>query len=213
MAGTWAGVGKSTARPLSHGDGGGVLVTIAATEPVALDANGALCTGIATALRLAADPAVPVTVLPAALLVICLSATVVHDPLAGAGDVLADVRAALLSAAGYGRRELDQDVAVGDLIAAAHTVAAVRSFTVTGLVLVPGDASASALTDRLPALLSEPVPAVVPLSGARDRWQPAGDRTAAPGAGTAAPAGPAPSAVAYLTGEVDDTVLLTADPR
>ena len=116
---------------------------------------------------------------------IVLGASVTRDPLVGWHETEGAVRSALLSAFGYERRELGQEVAVGDLIAAAHSVAAVLSFAVTALALVPATASASDIAQKLPAMLNQPVPQALALA-ARD--------------------------LAYLSDAVSDTLILTESP-
>jgi hypothetical protein len=164
------------------------VVTVAGLDPAPLDAEGSVCTGVREALAQAADPFVAFAVLPAELSIIVLGATVTRDPLVGWHETEAAVRAALLAAFGYEPRELGQDVALGDLIAAAHTVPSVLSFTVTALALVSATASASDVARKLPTLLSQPVAQVTAVSG--------------PDSGLA------PAGVAYLTDAVADTLIL-----
>jgi predicted phage baseplate assembly protein len=200
LASSWAGVAKASAQTVVAGARDTVLVTVAGTDPAPLDPQGAVRTGVAVAVARAADPDVPVLVVGAGLFMIVLGATVAHDPLAGWNQVAAATRAALQAAFGYERRRLDQDVALGDLIAAAHSVPAVRSFTVTALALVPAQAAAADLPRRLQTLLSRPVAPVTRLTEAEADW------------GVADVGRPRPAAVAYVDAALPETVMLHEQP-
>jgi predicted phage baseplate assembly protein len=193
----WSGVGKASAELVGDPRREHVMLTIAAREPVPLDPAGSLCSGISAALASEADPVLPVLVVPAALFMIVLGATVTHDPLIGWGETVDAVRAALLNAFGYANRGLGQDVARGDLIAAAHRAPAVRSFTVTSLALVPTKVTASELASTLPRLLKLPVAEVVRLDCAAAEWSCCN-----------APGKPPAAGLAYLSDAVPDTLIL-----
>ncbi|MGZ4215254.1 MAG: hypothetical protein ACXVHB_16115 [Solirubrobacteraceae bacterium] len=196
FARSWAGVGKASAAATSAGDSRRVLITIAGNDPTPLDPKGALRTGIETAIAAAVDPTLQVEVEPAPLFLIVLQASVAHDPLVGWDMTANATRAALLASFGYAQRQLGQDVAVSDLIAAAHAAGAVRSFVVTGLVLVPASASASDLSTKLAKLLTNPVPEVYTLELAESEWR--------IGSGE-----PSPAAVAFLSDSAPDALILT----
>ena len=196
LANSIAGVGKASAATTA-----GVVVTIAGTDPVQLSPGDSLCSGVAAAIAAVADPALPVQVLPASLYLIALTADVVRDPLVTWDATVAAVQAALLASFGYAQRDLGQDVAVSDLLAAAHAAGGVLSCTVTGLALVPVTASATALSTTLPTLLAGPVPRVATLAAAASQWKLA---PAAPAAGA-----PAPAAVAYMSDAAPGTLILS----
>jgi len=127
-----------------------------------------------------------------------LGATVTHDPLVSWGETVDAVRAAMLGTFGYANRSLGEDVARGDLIAAAHRTQAVRSFTVTSLALVPATVTASALANTLPELLKRRgIPEVLRLDDAAAQWTSADvhDR-------------PPPARIAYLSDAVPDALIL-----
>ncbi len=193
LASSITGVGKASAV---LAPGAGVVVTIAGTDPVQLNPDDSLCQGVAKAITAVADPALPVQVLPASLYLIALTADVVGDPLMTWDATVAAVRAALLASFGYPQRDLGQDVAVSDLLAAGHAASGVLSFTVTGLALVPAAAQAAALSRTLPILLTGPVPAVATLTAVPSQWK-------------LAAATPAPAGVAYLSGTVPGTLILS----
>ena len=194
LAGSFAGVGKSSAALTAAG----VVVTIAGTDPAPLDPNGSLCSGVATAIAAVADPNVPVHVLPADVYLIALTANVVRDPTVSWDTTVAAVQAGLQAGFGYSRQNLGQDVAVSNLLAAAHGAPGVLSVTITGLALVPATASATALSTTLPGLLANPVPAVATLAAVPSQWQ----LPSTPGA-------PTPAAVAYFSATAPGTLILS----
>ena len=167
LASSIAGVGKASA---DFAAGTGVVVTIAGTDPVQLDPDGSVCQGVAAAIAAVADPALTAQVVPASLYLIALTATVVRDPLVSWDATVAAVQAALVTSFGYAQRDLGQDVAVSDLLAAAHAAPGVLSVTVTGLALIPAAASAAALSTTLPTLLGAPVPPVATLATVPAQW-------------------------------------------
>ena len=191
LARSISGVAKASAATSS---GAGVVVTVAGTDPVQLNPGDSLCTGVAAAIAAVADPAVPVQVVPASLYLIALTAAVIRDPLVSWDATVAAVQAALLAGFGYAQRDLGQDVAVSDLLAAAHAAPGVLSVKVTGLALVPAAASAVALSTTLPTLLTGPVPAVATLAAVPSQWK------LAPSAG---------AAVAYMSEAAPGTLILS----
>jgi predicted phage baseplate assembly protein len=191
LARSIAGVGQASAVFAADT---GVVVTIAGTDPVQLDPDGSLCQGVAAAIAAVADPALPAQVVPASLYLIALTATVVSDPLVSWDATVAAVRAALLADFGYGQRNLGQDVAVSDLLAAAHAAPGVLSITITGLALIPAAASAFALSTTLPRLLIAPVRPVAMLADVPSQWS-------LPSA--------AGAAVAYMSAAAPGTLILS----
>jgi predicted phage baseplate assembly protein len=195
LVASWAGVGKASAVSATDGVTDVVVVTVAGVAPVALDPAGALCTALAGALVAAGDPSTPVVVRPARLFLIVLGAQVHCDPALSWTDISAGLRAALLGAFGYPARQLSADVVISEVVAVAHGVPGVESFSVTAITLVPTDATAGdiqALTSDLP-----PPPAAgrLPLP--------------APGPGPVATGGQAPAeAVAFLSDAMTDTLIL-----
>ena len=193
LASSIAGVGKASAAPAP---GAGVVVTIAGTDPVQLSSGDSLCSDVTAAIAAVTDPALPLQVVPASLYLIALTAEVIHDPLVSWDETVAAVQAALLASLGYAQRDLGQDVAVSDLLTAAHTAPGVQSVAITGLALVPAGVSASALATTLPALLTGPVPLVAALAAVPSQWG-------------LAPGTPAPAAVAYVSGAAPGTLILS----
>ena len=193
LASSIAGVGQASA---ARAPGGGVVVTVAGTDPVQLGRRASLCQDARAAIAAVADPAVPVQVVPASLYLIALTAEVIHDPLVSWDEIVAGVQAALAAGFGYGQRKLGQDVATSDLLAAAHTVPGVRSVTITGLALVPAGVSATDLSAKLPALLARPVPLVAPLAAVPSQWG-------------LPPVAPAAAAITYVSSAAPGTLILS----
>lgn len=201
LAQSWAGVAKATARHASDGTSEGVLVTVAGPDAAPLDP--AICSSLAAAIMAASDPTIQVTVLPADLYMIVLAATVAHDPAVAWEAVAPAVEAALTQAFAYPNRALGEPVAVGDLVAAAHSVPSVRAFKTTALALVPATTTATGLATALPKLLAAGgVPTVLSAAQAARLW-PAAAQTPATGAGRLVP-----DAVMFISGAVPDTLLL-----
>ena len=187
---SWAGVGKAGATWSTDGQSGVLALTVAGVDPVALDQAGSLCTDLRGALVAAGDPGAPVLVLPANLYLILLAARVRSDPALAWADVCAALQGALVAALGYANRQLGQDVVISEIVAVAHAVPGVESFTVTAVALLPTTATASevvALTASLPP-------------------PPADGRVVVPS--PADGSGPAAASVAFLSGTVTDTLLL-----
>ncbi len=186
---SWAGVGKASAVSTTNGSGEVIALTVAGVDPVPLDPKGTLCTDLAGALAAAGGgPSAPVVVLPASLYLIVLAARVRCDPALDWTDISAALQAALFGAFDYSQRQLGRDVVLSEIIAVAHSVPGVESFSVTAATLVPTTAMAGeiqALTARLPA---------PPASGCLPLPVPAGQPPAA--------------AVAYLSDAVTDTLIL-----
>jgi predicted phage baseplate assembly protein len=187
------GVGKVSAVLTP---GAGVVVTVAGTSAVPLNPGDSPCLGVAAAIAAVTDPALPAQVLPASLYLIALTADVVRDPLVSWDATVAAVQAALLAGFGYAQRDLGQDVAVSDLLAAGHAAAGVLSFKVTGLALVPTAATAAKLSRTLPTLLTSPVPAVATLAAVPSQWK-------------LPPVTPAPAAVAFMSDTAPGTLILS----
>lgn len=187
---SWAGVGKAHAASATDGRGQVVAVTVAGVDPVPLDPAGQLCVDLTGALTAAGDPGAPVMVLPARLYLIVLAGRVRCAPAFAWTGVSAALRGALVSAFGYPRRRLGQDVTLSQITAVAHSVAGVESFTLTAIALVSAQAGASEI-EALIAKLPPP---------------PASGRLRLPGPETAGQ--PAAAAVAYLSDAVTDTLLL-----
>ncbi|MGO9079691.1 MAG: hypothetical protein ACLQDY_11700 [Streptosporangiaceae bacterium] len=187
---SWAGVGKASAVSTTDGSGEVIALTVAGVDPVALDPTGALCTDLTGALAAAGGgPSAPVVVLPASLYLIVLAAHVRSDPALDWTDVSAALQAALFGAFGYSQRQLGQDVVISEIIAVAHSVPGVESFSVTAITLIPTNASASTIAGSTKNLPAPPATGRLPLP--------------APAAGE-----PPAAAVAYLSDAMTDTLIL-----
>lgn len=202
---SWAGVAKATAQIAQTERSEGVLVTVAGPDSAPIDPGIVLA--LEQSLQAGGDPALGVEVLAASLYMIVLAATVTPGSVADSDTVADDVRAALGQAFAYANRALGQPVALGDLIAAAHSVPSVDAFEVTALALVPSSTDANSLATALPKLLEDAPeqPGLTIAQGAAD-WYIATDSTA-PAAGT-----PIPDGIAFISAAVPDTLLLQLGP-
>ena len=119
---TFAGIGKASAVKLSDGAREVVHVTIAGANDIPIDKNSDLYANLTAALHSLGDPHVPIMVELREMLSLVISAQV---------SVLADyawefvepeVRAALLDAFSFARRDLGQDVARSEVISVIQAV-------------------------------------------------------------------------------------------
>ena len=207
LALSFAGIDKASAALVSDGARQVVAVTIAGPDPQPLDRNGALVTAVRGALQAAGGGRAPVVVLPAAPSLIVVTARVARDP-AWTWQSIADrLQAALIAAFGYDRRALGQDVIVSDLVAVAHGVTGVTSFTVTGLGLVRVTASSSDVAKLLKELPAPPADGRLAVAHDPD-GAPADGTPPAATDPTRADGPPWPTGLAYLPGDVPEAVLL-----
>jgi predicted phage baseplate assembly protein len=147
----WAGIGKSTAAPGNDGQRDTVTVTVAGTSPAPLQLGSSLLNDLGAALTASGDVVVPISVVPATIMLIVLAAQIQYDPDFTWATVEPAVRAELLDAYGYTQRDIDEDIIISDLIAVIHRVAGVVSCTITSMGLVPSDSSPDQLAKFSPS--------------------------------------------------------------
>lgn len=147
----WAGIGKSQAALGSDGQRDIVTVTVAGTSPTPLESGSGLLNDLGAALTAAGDVTVPIHVVPAAIMLIVLVAQIQCDPDFTWDTVEPAVRAELLDAYSYAVRGIDDDIIISDVIAVIHRVDGVVSCTITGMGLVPYDASPDQLATFTPS--------------------------------------------------------------
>jgi predicted phage baseplate assembly protein len=188
---SWAGVGKAHAVRGTLGGAEIVALTVAGVAPEALLAGDELLTSLAAALVAAGRPEAPVVVVPAPIYLIVLAARVRCAPDCDWATVSDELRSALTSAFGYDQRRLGENIVLSEIVAVAHSVPGVESFTVTGITLISSAATAKDIAGRTAKL---PAP-------------PPGGRLTLPkerGQGNTPPG----EAVAYLSDTVTDTLIL-----
>lgn len=155
----FAGVAKAVATWTWFGRIRGVVVTVAGSGGEILDPAGETISNLATALRNAGNPYVPISVLPHqpqqfAIAALVSVDTTTYDPKL----VLAAISASLLSAFGFTARSLGQGVAQSEVIAAMQSVSGVQGVKLNTF----GPAGAPAAST-----LSNYLPAAAPIAGAR----------------------------------------------
>ena len=122
FARAFAGIGKAMAVRLSDGQRELVHLTIAGADDIPIDESSDLYQNLAKGLRQFGDPAQPLLVARRELLLVLVKARVRVRPDYLWGSVEAKVRAALLDAFSFERRELGQDVLLSEVIATVQTV-------------------------------------------------------------------------------------------
>ena len=139
FARAFAGIAKAAAVRLPDGRRQIVHLTVAGIGDAPIDPTSDLYLNLRRALARFGDPALPVRVESRELRLLVLSAGVRRDP-DHLWEPLADaVRAALLDAFGFDRRELGQDALLGEVIAVVQTVPGVVSVDVDVFGAIPTD--------------------------------------------------------------------------
>jgi hypothetical protein len=122
FAQTFAGIGKASAVKLSDGAREVVHVTIAGANDIPISQDSDLYRNLVSALRTLGDPYLPIAVELREMLSLVISASVGVLPDYAWEFVEPRVRAALLDAFSFERRELAQDVTKSEVIAAIQRV-------------------------------------------------------------------------------------------
>jgi hypothetical protein len=119
---TFAGIGKAAAARISDGRRSVVHVTVAGIDDIPLEPDADLLLDLRRALRDFGDPFQPVAVAPRELRLLIVSAFLRIDADRLWEPVVAAVRAALLAAFGFARRELGQGAASSEVLAVIQAV-------------------------------------------------------------------------------------------
>ncbi|HEX6925952.1 MAG TPA: putative baseplate assembly protein [Longimicrobiaceae bacterium] len=126
FARVFAGIGKASAASISDGRRQVVHLTIAGADDIPIDPTSELYRNLLLALSRFGDPNVPLVVAPRELVILFLSARVK----VGADYLWAlvepKIRAALLEALGFDRRDLGQDVRLSEVISVIQSVEGVE---------------------------------------------------------------------------------------
>ena len=141
---TFAGIGKADAQEISDGRRSLVHVTVAGIDDIPIDADSDLMINLRRALRDLGDPFQPLSVDARELRLLIISAKLRIDPDYLWEPVVTKVRAALLDAFGFERRELAQGVASSDVLSVIQSVTGVvyvdlDVFGAIDTVVVDGD--------------------------------------------------------------------------
>ena len=185
--------GQGERRPAP---GGGVVVTVAGTDPRSADPPRQPVPGSRAAIAAVADPALPVQVVPASLYLIVLTAEVIHDPLVSWDAIAAGVRAALAAGFGYGQRDSARTSRSATCSPRRTPLPECGPSPSPAWRWCPPTVSATDLS-----------PSCRPCSPARcRRWR--RSRQCRP-VGACRAAAPAAAAIAYLSGAAPDTLILS----
>ncbi|MGH8525156.1 MAG: putative baseplate assembly protein, partial [Gammaproteobacteria bacterium] len=122
FARTYAGIGKARAEELSDGQRQLVHVTIAGADDIPIDKTSDLFQNLRRALLDFGDPYQPIDLAVRELMFIVISANVRIHPNYQWEKTEPTIRAALLEAFGFERRELGQDVLLSEVISVMQVV-------------------------------------------------------------------------------------------
>jgi hypothetical protein len=125
FARTFAGIGKASAVRLSDGHRQLVHLTIAGADDIPIDTTSDLYHNLHRALRDYGDPYLPIDIAVRELLALIISAKVRVLPDYQWESVAHDIRAALLDAFSFERRELGQSVFLSEVISVIQQVTGV----------------------------------------------------------------------------------------
>lgn len=119
---TFAGIAKAAARRMSDGERELVHVTIAGVDDAPIDPSSDLYRNLLKALRDYGDPDLPVKVDMRELLLLVISAKIYLQADYVWEKVVSEVRAQLLDAFSFDRRELGQDAMLSEVLAVMQAV-------------------------------------------------------------------------------------------
>lgn len=122
FARTFAGIGKASATRLSDGRREVVHLTIAGIDDIPIDPGSDLYRNLGAALRRHGDPWQPCLIEPREWITLVISAGIGLDPDYRWAKVEPQLRAALLTAFSFERRELGQDAVLGEVISVLQQV-------------------------------------------------------------------------------------------
>lgn len=137
FARTYAGIGKACAAELSDGRRQVVHVTIAGADDIPIDKNSDLYRNLRQALRDFGDPYQAIELEIRELMLIVISARIRILPEYRWEPVVTQVRAALLDAFGFERRELGQDVLLSEVMSVMQAVRGVAYVDVDAFGGIP----------------------------------------------------------------------------
>jgi predicted phage baseplate assembly protein len=179
FARSFAGIAKAAAAELSDGRRTVVHVTIAGTADVPIDPGSDLFVNLARALRDLGDPLQPVELAWRELLILMISARIRIDPAYRWEMVVTDVRARLLEAFAFERRDLGQDVTSSEVLSVMQSVRGVTYVDLEAFGAIPATtpdplaedgrrpSTPAEIADAVTGVIAGPLPARVPAGIAR----------------------------------------------
>ena len=153
FARTFAGIGKAAAVRLSDGTREVVHVTIAGAGDGPVDIASDLYANLRAALRRYGDPYLPIQVAVRELLVVSVTAGVRVRPEYRWATVEPALRAALLDAFGFDRRELGQDLVPSTVLAVMQAVPGVQYVDLDDLSAIAEESLVAGIAGESPAPL------------------------------------------------------------
>jgi len=126
FARTFAGIGKADAQEISDGRRSVLHLTVAGVDDIPIDPDSDLMINLRRALRELGDPFLPLAVVTRDLRLLIVSAKLRIHADHQWEPVVTRVRAALLEAFGFDRRELAQGVAGSEVLSVMQAVAGVE---------------------------------------------------------------------------------------
>lgn len=139
FARAFAGIGKAAAVRLSDGVRSVVHVTIAGIDDAPIDPSSDLFLNLRRALCDLGDPLTPIVLAPRLALALMIEAGIRIHPDHRWERVVGETREALLDSFGFARRDLAQDVAASEVIAAMQAVTGVLYVDLDHFGAVPLD--------------------------------------------------------------------------
>jgi predicted phage baseplate assembly protein len=207
FARAFAGIGKAASVELPDGANTVVHVTIAGADDIPIDPSSDLYRGLRGALRRLGDPFQPLVLATRELLILVISAKVRIDADRRWEVVAAALRARLMEAFGFERRDLAQPVASSEVLSVMQAVPGVAWVDLDSFGAVPTQVADPDAEGGIRALTPEEIAAAIQAIAA----------TAVPPAHVAAAtARPAPDGVGILAAQLaillpdaPDTLVLT----
>ncbi|MEP7217454.1 MAG: putative baseplate assembly protein [Bacteroidota bacterium] len=196
FARTFAGIGKASAARLSDGRHQLVHLTIAGADDIPIDKTSDLYANLTEALLKYGDPHQAIRVEIRGLLLLVISARVRIHPDYQWESVEPKIRAALLDAFSFGRRELGQDVLLSEVISTIQGIEGVVYVDLDALDTVDEKSLTAALGSEKG--LTPDLKTRVPVGLATDRVKGTGGSRTIP-----------PAQLAILSPDVPDTLILT----
>jgi predicted phage baseplate assembly protein len=206
FARTFAGIGKASAASLTDGRREIVHLTIAGGDDVPIDPSSDLYRNLVLALNRFGDPRVPLRLALREPLFVFISARVkvLEDYLWEA--VEPEVRTTLLDAFGFDRRELGQDVLLGEVIGSIQTVEGVDYVDID---LLDGISETDALEPESLAAKLEQLAASSSSMGSRPKQRLVAHLARIDPTMPDPEARIRPAQIAYLNADLPDTLILT----
>lgn len=151
-----AGIGKASSTRISDGHAQLVHVTVAGVDDGPLAESSDLFVALRESLAALGDPSLPLVVAVRRMRLIVLVAGVRVQPDFEWPEVEPRLRAALLEAFGFDRRELGEAVVLSKVMAAAQAVRGVDSIDVDALALAPEEITPEGLDALVKGLEAKP---------------------------------------------------------